>query len=271
MQYSFSLFSKYPNLFAAFSQRSDGSMKFFKDAKHLELIAENNKNREKFLKHHGIKNLVYAELTHSNNVELILPGEKLEIIENCDGLITREKGIFLSVTAADCLPIFLFEPKYEIIGMIHAGWRSLEKGILSNAIEKISKLGGRPENILVGIGPAICQKHYEVGQEVAEKFTKYPETIKKKDEKTYLDIKKIAQLQLLELGIKKENIEISPECTYELPKKYFSARRDLPLTNCSINNKTQSENNNEFRNQQLVRGEKKEVEAMIAVIGMKRL
>ena len=65
----------------------------------------------------------------------------------------------------------------------------------------------------------------------------------KKDGKIYLDIKKIAQLQLLELGIKKENIEISPECTFELPKKYFSARQDKP----------------------------ENIEAMVAVIGMKNL
>jgi copper oxidase (laccase) domain-containing protein len=117
----------------------------------------------------------------------------------------------------------------------------LSGNILSNAIGKIKSLGGTPENILAGIGPSICQKHYEVGPEVAKKFEKYTSVIKIEHEKIYLDLKKIAKLQLLKQGLIDNNIEFSPECTFELPEKYFSARRDRP----------------------------EEIEAMIAVIGMK--
>lgn len=224
----FDIFKKYSGLFVAFSERKDGSMKYFRDKKHSKLIADNVKNRKDFLNRFSIetKAIAYAELTHSNNIRIIRSKSDIGIIENCDGLITDQKNIFLSVTAADCLPIFLFEPEKEIVGMIHAGWRSLEKEILANAVGKIKELGGTPDNILIGIGPAICQKHYEVGSEMAEKFANYPDSIRKEDAKIYLDLKKIAKLQLLGLGIKENHIEISPDCTYELPKKYFSARRD---------------------------------------------
>lgn len=239
----FHIFKKYPELFAAFSEKKDGSMKYFRDKKHLKLIADNVKNRKDFLNRFGIetKAIAYAELTHSNNIIIIRSKSDIGIIENCDGLITDEKNIFLSVTSADCLPIFLFDPEKEIVGMVHAGWRSLEKNILANAVGKINGLGGIPKNILIGIGPAICQKHYEVGPEVAKKFSKYPEAIKRGSNNIFLDIKKIARLQLLELGLKEKNIETMPECTFELPEKYFSARRDKP----------------------------KEIEAMIAIIGMR--
>ena len=106
---------------------------------------------------------------------------------------------------------------------------------------------------MVGIGPAICQKHYEVGPEVAEKFAKYPEAINKIGSKIYLDIKKIAKLQLLDLGLMEGNIEINPECTYELPEKYFSARRD------SLKDRPKADR------------PRAKVEAMIAVIGLKSL
>ena len=186
--------------------------------------------------------VVSAEIVHGNQVVTVDYNDSGKIIQSADGLVSKNKEIYLSVTSADCLPIFLFEPKKEIIGMIHAGWRSLEKGILSNAIKKIVELGGIPKNILVGIGPSICQKHYEIGPEVAAKFVKYSEALKKENNRTYLDLGKIAVLQLLGLGIKKDNIEISSECTFELYGKYFSARRD----------------------------QKKEIEAMIAIIGMKK-
>lgn len=240
MLYNVKLFRKYQNIQAFFSRKSDSSMKLTSNSLLKKRISANRENY--FVKNNiDPKNVVSAEIVHGNKISIVSKAEGGKIIAGADGLIAQSKNIYLSVTSADCLPIFLFEPEKEIIGMIHAGWRSLEKGIASNAVEKIIKLGGRPENILVAIGPAICQKHYEVGLEVAEKFKKYPEAIKKEGGKTYLDIKKIAQLQLLELGLQKKNIEISPECTFELPKKYFSARRDKP----------------------------KIVEAMIAVIGMK--
>lgn len=240
MLYNVKLFRKYQNIQAFFSRKSDSSMKLTSAPLLKKRISANRENY--FVKNNiDPKNVVSAEIVHGKKLAVVHEKDSRKIISGVDGLITQNKNIFLSTTSADCLPIFLFEPEKKIIGMIHAGWRSLEQGIASNAVEKIIKLGGRPENILVAIGPAICQKHYEVGLEVAEKFKKYPEAIKKEGGKKYLDIKKIAQLQLLELGIKKGNIEIGSECNFELPKKYFSARRDKP----------------------------KEVEAMIAVIGTK--
>jgi len=202
----------------------------------------NSKNRRDFLLKNNLNpnSLVSADLIHGNGIARITEKDKSEIITGTDGLITNRKNIFLSVTVADCLPIYLYESEKEIVGIIHAGWRSLMKNILVNAIEKTKKLGGKPENVLIGIGPAICQKHYEVGLEVAEKFEKYPKAIERKNNRIFLDLKEIAKLQLLKLGMPEKNIEISPECTYELPEKYFSARRD----------------------------KRKEIEAMIAMIGI---
>lgn len=239
--------------------------------KNLELAEKISQNRKVYFVKNNINpaRVFSAEIVHGNEIAII-DNNKGKIIKDADGLISRNKDVYLSITSADCLPIFLFEPKKEIIGMIHAGWRSLEKNILSNTVEKIKNLGGTPENILIGIGPAICQKHYEVGLEVAEKFEKYPEVIRKKDGKTYLDIKKIAERQLIDLGLEKQNIEISPECTYELPERYFSARRDSSLTNCPTDNIIKSQRIEKYRDQQLVR-DKKEVEAMMAVIGINKI
>ncbi|MFA5926494.1 MAG: peptidoglycan editing factor PgeF [Parcubacteria group bacterium] len=237
----FSIFKRYPELFIAFSEKKDGSMKILKDK---EPMKKNESNRNIFLEKCGLgyENLISAEIVHGSNVQIIAKKDGGKIVSGTDGLITKSKDIYLSITSADCLPIFLFEPEKGIIGMIHAGWRSLEKNIIRNAARKMKDLGGKPENILAGVGPAICQKHYEIGPEVAKRFENYPETVKNGGDKIFLDIKKIAESQLLDSGIKKINIEISKECTFELPEKYFSARRDKPKT----------------------------IEAMIAVIGIKK-
>lgn len=156
----------------------------------------NLRNREAYLRKIGIplSRLVSAEIIHRNKVAIVSKKDAGKVIEGADGLITRENNLFLSITMADCLPIFLFEPKKEVIGIVHAGWRSLAKNILANAIEKIEYIGGKPQNILVRIGTAICQKHYEVGPEMAEKFGKYSKAIRIVKGKFYLDLRKIAKL-----------------------------------------------------------------------------
>lgn len=244
-------------------------MKLAEDSK---ISLKISRNRNAYFLKNDIKpaKVVSAEIAHRNQVAIVSQKNSGKIILGADGLITQSKDIYLSITSADCLPIFLFDPKKEIIGIIHAGWRSLANDIVKNTIFKLANsFNSDLKYILVGIGPAICQKHYEVGLEVTEKFKKYPEAIKREDEKIYLDLKKIAELQFISTGIQEKNIEISSECTFELSEKYFSARRDLSLTNCPINSNIQSKGNDKLCNQQLVRGKKKEIEAMIAVIGLK--
>jgi copper oxidase (laccase) domain-containing protein len=54
-------------------------------------------------------------------------------------MITKEKGIVLGVFSADCLPIFIFDQKREIIGLLHAGWKGGLKGIAKEAIKILKK------------------------------------------------------------------------------------------------------------------------------------
>jgi len=247
----FQYFKKYPDLLVSFSRSSDGSMKLTNNPNLAEKISQNR--NAYFLKNNiNPEKVVSAGIVHGNKIAVAHKKDGRKIISGADGLLTQEKNLFLSITSADCLPIFLFDPKKKVVGIVHAGWRSLFENIISSATKKIrDNFQSNPQDILVGIGPAICQNHYEVGPEVAEKFKKYPEAIRKENEKIYLDLKKIAELQFAEAGIQKKNqpktdrpradIEISPECTFELPEKYFSARRDSPA----------------------------EIEAMIAIIGLK--
>ena len=193
---------------------------------------EISKNRKKFLNKLGVdsNSLVSANLIHGNTIQTVTTSNAGKTIAKTDGLITDNKNLFLSITVADCLPIFLYDFKKEIIGLIHGGWRSLAKDILPLAIRKLTNdFNSKPGNILTGIGPGISQCHYEVKEDVLAKFKSFPTHIfTRRNGKTFLDLKKIAEFQLLNSGVKKGNIEISPECTYCFPNKYFSYRRDKP-------------------------------------------
>jgi len=228
----FKIFRDYPNLIVALSEKKDGTMKIIGDlGKDKEVI----ENRKKFLKKLGIKEktTIIADLVHPvkslqskfNRVKIVSSQDMGKTIEKTDGLITMDKSLFLTITVADCLPIFIYEPEKEIIGLVHAGWRNLAKNILREAIEKI-----KTNNLLVGIGPGIGQCHFEVKQDVIAKFKPYlKNTLLERNGKSFLDLKKIAKIQLMDLGIREQNIEISPECTFCLKDKYFSFRKNRVL------------------------------------------
>ncbi len=220
----FSIFNQYKNVLAILSQKADGSMKLA--ARDKKILA----NKKRFFKKLGITDdlVVSAGLVHGHKIKIVFAKDRGKTIAKTDGLITADKNIFLALTVADCLPIFLYDFKKEIIGLIHAGWRSLAKGIISSAIEKfISDFGSRPQNILAGIGPGIGSCHFEIKEDVLNKFKEFlPAALIERKNKTYLDLKKIAVSQLLESNLLREHIEISPECTYCLNKRYFSFRRD---------------------------------------------
>ena len=220
----FSIFTDFPDLLVAFSYKNDGSMRFVDSLVDKEIL----KNRERFLKKYGIipGAVVNAGLEHGDNVQLVSRIEAGKFIPKTDALVTNENNLNLSITVADCLPIFIYDPKQKVVALIHEGWRGLATNIIKKTIEVLKAKGSLPEDLLIGIGPGIGKCHFEVKDDVLGKFEDYSDVIEKRSDKFFIDLKKVAQIQLVAEGVKKENIEISPLCTFCGSERYFSARRD---------------------------------------------
>jgi hypothetical protein len=225
----FSIFTGFPDLLVAFSYKNDGSMRFVDSLVDQEIL----KNRKKFLKRYGVTPgaVVSAELVHGNNVRLVSRMEAGKLIPKTDALVTNENNLYLSITVADCLPIFVYDPKQMAIALIHAGWRSLAANIIKKTVEILKAKGCLPKDLSIGIGPGIGICHFEVKDDVLLKFKRYGEAVENRDGKKFLDLKKIAQQQFVLEGAKIRNVEINTECTYCEEEKYFSNRRDksVPL------------------------------------------
>jgi polyphenol oxidase len=196
------------------------------------------KRREKVLKRFGfsLNDTVLLEQKHTANVQVVGKKHLGFALNNespfkpADALITQEKNIVLGIFIADCLPVFFYDPKEEIIALAHAGWKGLYKGIIQNVIKKFKNLGSSPHDILVYIGPSIGPCHYSVEEERINLFKeKYPfldkSFYRKIKGKYYLNLWKIAKLFLIKEGLKNRNIEISQICTY-CHKNLFSYRRE---------------------------------------------
>jgi len=127
--------------------------------------------------------------------QLVYPLGHLE--NEADGFIITVPEAPAGVLTADCLPVVLVaEP--GLAAVVHGGWRGIRQGILHNAIRALNDLGAR--KIVAFLGPCICERCYEVGDEVVNLFKiDYPEAVlePRKPDKKELEKKKYLSLKLL--------------------------------------------------------------------------
>ncbi|WP_024861926.1 polyphenol oxidase family protein [Ruminococcus flavefaciens] len=147
-----------------------------------------------------------------------------------DGLVTAEKGIVLSIIAADCVPVYLIDNRAEVAGLLHCGRKSAAGVLLHNAIERMKELGAVPSEIQVTIGPHICADCYEVGEEVRAEYAKAfaPKELESifelQGESLHLSLRSAIRLKAAAEGISSQNITAINCCTC-CHKEYYSYRR----------------------------------------------
>ena len=93
-------------------------------------------------------------------------------VVEADGQVTAQTGVALGMFAADCLPVLFADPVTGIIGAAHCGRRGLERGVIESTVALMERKGARRADIVATLGPRICCDCYEVGDEVADAFTK---------------------------------------------------------------------------------------------------
>lgn len=169
-------------------------------------------------------NIVFANQTHSN-VVMEVTEDNMNQTFDCDALVTKEKGIPIAITHADCQATFFFDPEYQVIAAVHAGWKGLTKNIYQNTITFMhDNYNTRPESLIACISPSLGPDHAEFRnfkQELPKSFWDY-ETKKEKN----FDLWQIAIDQLKDAGMLEKNIEVAGECTYSNDKDYFSFRKE---------------------------------------------
>ena len=97
--------------------------------------------------------------------------ETRDVVQGVDALVTDQRGVALFATYADCYPIVLWDPERRCAALVHAGWRGTVARVGPAAVKAmVDEYGSKPASMRAGIGPGICGKCYEVGEEVASRF-----------------------------------------------------------------------------------------------------
>ncbi len=170
-----------------------------------------------------------AGLQHGTDVVVI--NDQRGKIPECDALITKESGVVLCVGAGDCAPLYFRDENKGIIGIAHAGWRGILRGIIPETISALQKLGTTTKFLRVTTGPHIQKCHFTITEELLPDFSRYANFIQKGRNGYYVDLRSILISQLLEYGIDYTNIAATTECTYCQDDRYFSFRRDKVAKN----------------------------------------
>ena len=91
-----------------------------------------------------------------------------------DYLITQKINCGIGVVTADCLPIVLYDPINHAAGIVHAGWKGLQAGVLEVTVtDMITQFGSRPEDLQIYLGPSARPCCYEVQQDFVDQFQEY--------------------------------------------------------------------------------------------------
>ena len=211
---------------------SEGVYSSFNLGDHVDDSPENvAANRQQLISSlSGLQHIQWLEQVHGTAVYSI-DGDVSAKPPRADASICALPNIACTVMTADCLPVLLTDVDGNQVAAVHAGWRGLCTGVLSQAIVAFD---APPNKLLAWIGPGISQRHFEVGAEVRKQFLDQFDLKRPGIEQCFLDSKKtgrymadlprLASQQMESLGLK--NVARSAICTYADAARFYSYRRD---------------------------------------------
>ncbi|NEP12908.1 MAG: peptidoglycan editing factor PgeF [Symploca sp. SIO2C1] len=163
-----------------------------------------------------------------------------------DGIVTEQPQQAVWVCSADCTPVLIGDIQTGQTAAVHAGWRGTATRIVPKTIARFLDSGSSLQNLCIAMGPAIAGEVYQVSETVAaevgasicstdttestlaalQELPNSPILDDPQPGRVRLDVRRVNELQLEQLGISPEQIAIAPHCTFQEPEYFFSYRRN---------------------------------------------
>lgn len=163
---------------------------------------------------------VWLSQVHGNHVHVAT--EPTGSPPEADAAVTATRGLPLAILTADCAPVALACD--DAIGVVHAGHRGLERGLIEAAVAALREIGRGP--VRAYLGPCIRPAHYEFGAvDLARLVAGFGPEVEgvTRDGRPAFDVAAAVRIALDRCGV--ESFEDSGVCTAESPE-HFSFRRD---------------------------------------------
>jgi YfiH family protein len=138
-----------------------------------------------------------------------------------DAAVTRRSDVALAIHTADCGPLALIGDDGSL-GVVHAGWRGLEAGVIGRTVEALRERGAG--SIDAVLGPCIHVECYEFGDDDLARLAAVlgPEVAgETATGRPALDVVAGVRRALADAGV--DALTASPTCT-ACDERYFSHR-----------------------------------------------
>jgi polyphenol oxidase len=175
----------------------------------------------------AMRRAVHARQVHGARVLRHHAGEPgLFVADAADGHVTEAPGVLLTISVADCVPIYLVAPARRTVGVLHAGWRGVAAGMLEAGLARLSADWHiETADVEVHFGPAICGACYEVGAEVVRGIGLEEPA---QDAAAHVDLRATLAARAVAAGIPPARITVSAHCTRCADTGFFSHRGGQP-------------------------------------------
>lgn len=164
--------------------------------------------RQQLTRQLGLRGIQFLQQCHGRDVHRLAALADTEREPVADAAFTTLAGMGCAVLTADCLPVLLATESGDVVAAAHAGWRGLAGGVLEAIV---AAMPCEPGALRGWLGPAIGERHFEVGPEVRATFlaSALPSVAAKVDGcftinaggRYQADLYELARIRLRQLGV----------------------------------------------------------------------
>jgi YfiH family protein len=186
------------------------------------------RNRETIAQIMGAGAMTYINQVHGCEIAVLehnqktdTPGTDIRPII-ADAVVTDRTENYLVIQVADCQSVLMYAPARQVVANVHSGWRGSIHNIIGRTVEAMQRhFGCRPADIMAAIGPSLgpcCAEFINYKTEIPREFWGY------RGADNHFDFWAVSSDQLIQAGVRKENIETSQMCTRCRTEEFFSYR-----------------------------------------------
>lgn len=165
----------------------------------------------------------FLKQVHEDQIQVV--EHNSDFCKQGDAIITNLEKVLLFIRTADCFPIFLIDVEQRVVGLVHAGWRSANKMLLSKTIDKMcAQYSSNINSLMMFVGPALSREAFEVQEDFLchDNFLPY---IDSENDRYLFDLNQYLQDEAMACGIDPENILDLSICTYQNNDLFYSYRK----------------------------------------------
>ena len=181
-----------------------------------------------------VEGVVRPHQVHGRAVAQVGPQGELQP-EEADAVFTDRPGVRVGVVTADCVPILAARDEGRGVVAIHAGWRGLAAGVVSEGIRALAANERKRTGVRAVVGPAIGGCCYEVDTPVLDALRlRFGAELDKvlspsRTGHARLDLSGLVLCELRREGLANQQLgRIDDACTRCDPARFHSYRRNGP-------------------------------------------